>query len=65
MRYFASRAEVARYVTRELLPEVERDCMLTIVTKRAKSGDFFVTYAITNSSEEIPIQSLTSGLDGT
>jgi hypothetical protein len=63
MRFFATRAEAARYVTRELLPALERGCMLTTTIKQAKSGDYFVTFVITNSLDETAIQKLTSGLD--
>jgi hypothetical protein len=50
MRFFATKTEAARYVTRELLPELGRGCMLTTIIRQGKSGDFFVTSAITNSS---------------
>jgi hypothetical protein len=65
MRFFATKTEAARYVTRELLPELGRGCMLTTIIRQGKSGDFFVTSAITNSSAEIDIPKLTSGLDDT
>jgi hypothetical protein len=58
MRWFQTKAEAARYVTRELLPEQGRDSQLTITIRQGKSGELFVTSATTDWSEDTPIPSL-------
>jgi hypothetical protein len=64
-RYFSDKAGLARFVTRELLPEVGATSLLTMTIQREKSGGYFVTFAISDLSANIAIQKSSKGLDVT
>jgi hypothetical protein len=65
MRYFSSKAEVVRYVQREVLPELEDDSQLTMIIRREKFVDYYVTFATSASSANTGTLKGSKGLDVT